>query len=51
MTQDYSVEIFGPEEPDATATPGGQQAARTHEVSDRRARAIAEVEGGLSLVR
>jgi hypothetical protein len=26
MTQDYSVEIFGPEEPDASAAAGGLQA-------------------------
>jgi hypothetical protein len=45
MTQDYSVEIFASEEPDAPAPPGRVQRAQAHEVANCRCRAIAEVGG------
>jgi hypothetical protein len=45
MTQDYSVEVFAPEEPDPPATAGGAQRARAHEVANGRSRPVTEVGG------
>ena len=45
MAQDYSVEIFAPEQPDPPTTPGGTQHAGADEVADGRGRAVAEVGG------
>ena len=45
MTQDYSVEIFAPEEPDSPTPPGWVQRAGADEVADCRCRAISEVSG------
>ena len=45
MAQDYSVEVFAPEQPDPTPAAGGAQHAGTDEVADGRGRAVAEVGG------
>ena len=46
MTQDYSVEICGSEQPDAATSAGWTQAAGADEVADRGGGAVAEVGRG-----